>query len=242
MSPWYDSDDWKSQISNVFFDPWRAKSSHRAGETQILTLESHTRVNRNECPCGKHFLTTPANTSILSLGLKNQNFKFVTLTRAPGQPVALLFPVFLLLFVAVCPCSLPPFPPPACVCKTPQDRAIEFDDMFCYAKLFCAIMCSPDMFPHHFEPFWMITYSPDVSFHTSSGLCASLDLGWYKWGLDLTIQLGHWEIAGYLSPSISFERSIALCWKILPHKGRVCVCNVWIDVKLPSFCFPLLPS
>ena len=24
-----------------FFDPWRAKSSHRAGETQIFTLESH---------------------------------------------------------------------------------------------------------------------------------------------------------------------------------------------------------
>ena len=25
----------------MFFDPWRAKSSHRAGETQIFTLESH---------------------------------------------------------------------------------------------------------------------------------------------------------------------------------------------------------
>jgi hypothetical protein len=52
---------------------------------------SHTPANRNECPCCKHFLTTPANTSILSLSLKNQNFKFVTLTRAPSQPVALFY-------------------------------------------------------------------------------------------------------------------------------------------------------
>ena len=41
MPPWYDSDYWKSKISNVFFDPARAKSSHCAGETQIFTLESH---------------------------------------------------------------------------------------------------------------------------------------------------------------------------------------------------------
>ena len=54
-----------------------------------FSLLSHTPANRNECPCCKHFLTTPANTSILSLSLKNQNFKFVTLTRAPSQPVAL---------------------------------------------------------------------------------------------------------------------------------------------------------
>ena len=53
-----------------------------------FSLLSHTPANRNECPCCKHFLTTPANTSILSLSLKNQNFKFVTLTRAPSQPVA----------------------------------------------------------------------------------------------------------------------------------------------------------
>ena len=51
-------------------------------------LLSHTPANRNECPCCKHFLTTPANISILSLTLKNQNFKFVTLIRAPSQPVA----------------------------------------------------------------------------------------------------------------------------------------------------------
>ena len=56
-----------------------------------FSLLSYTPANRNECPCCKHFLATPANTSILSLGLKNQNFKFVTLTRAPSQPVALFF-------------------------------------------------------------------------------------------------------------------------------------------------------
>ena len=32
-----------------------------------FSLLSHTPANRNECPCCKHFLTTPANTSILSL-------------------------------------------------------------------------------------------------------------------------------------------------------------------------------
>ena len=29
------------RFQTFFFDPWRAKSSHRAGETQISTLESH---------------------------------------------------------------------------------------------------------------------------------------------------------------------------------------------------------
>ena len=50
---------------------------------------SHTPANRNECPYCKHFLTSPTDTSILSLGLKNHNFKFITLTRAASQPVAL---------------------------------------------------------------------------------------------------------------------------------------------------------
>ena len=36
-----------------------------------------------------HCLTSPTNTSILSLSLENPNFKFVTLTRAASQPVAL---------------------------------------------------------------------------------------------------------------------------------------------------------
>ena len=56
-----------------------------------FSLLSHTPANRTECPCCKHFWTTPANTSILPLSLKTQNFKFVTLTRAPSQPVALFF-------------------------------------------------------------------------------------------------------------------------------------------------------
>ena len=90
MSPWFDSDDGIIIDFQRFFDPWRAKSSHRGGECKFSHL-SHTPANRKECPCCKHFLTTHANTSILSLILKNQNFKFVTLTRAPSQLVALFF-------------------------------------------------------------------------------------------------------------------------------------------------------
>jgi len=52
---------------------------------------SHSPANRNECSYCKHILTSPANTSTLSLSLKNHNFKFVTLTRAASQPVALFF-------------------------------------------------------------------------------------------------------------------------------------------------------
>ena len=94
MPPWYDSDGWKSKISNVFFDPWREKSSHCTGKTHIFTLESHA-CQSKWMSMLQTFLTTPANTSILSLALKNQNFKFVTLTRAPSQPVALfiIFPI-----------------------------------------------------------------------------------------------------------------------------------------------------
>ena len=91
MLPWYDSDDWKSKISNVFF--WTLEEQNRvtAQARRKFSLLSHTPANRNECPCCKQFLTTPANTSILSLSLKKQNFKFVTLTRAPSQPVAFFF-------------------------------------------------------------------------------------------------------------------------------------------------------
>ena len=64
---------------------------------RTFSLLSHTPANRNKCPCCKHFLTIPANTSILSLSLKNQNFKFVALTRVPSQPVALCFPISYLL-------------------------------------------------------------------------------------------------------------------------------------------------
>ena len=88
MPPWYDSDDWKSQISNVFF--WTLEEQNRATvqAKRKFSLLSHTPANRNECPFCKHFLATPANTRILSFTLKNQNFKFVILTRAPSQPVA----------------------------------------------------------------------------------------------------------------------------------------------------------
>ena len=62
---------------------------------RTFSLLSRMPANRNECPCCKDLLTTPANTSILSLTLKNQNFKFVTLTRAPSQPAALFFGISL---------------------------------------------------------------------------------------------------------------------------------------------------
>ena len=82
-------DDSKSQNSNVFFSTLEEKNQVTAQAKFKFSLLSHTPANRNECPCCTHFLTTPANTSIFSLTLKNDNFKFVTLTRAPSQPVAL---------------------------------------------------------------------------------------------------------------------------------------------------------
>ena len=72
----------------MFFLTLEEQNRVTAQAKRTFSLLSHTPANRNECPCCKHFLTTPANTSILSLSLKNQNFKFVTLTRAPSQPVA----------------------------------------------------------------------------------------------------------------------------------------------------------
>ena len=77
-------------IANVFLT-LEEQNRVTAQAKRKFSLLSYTPANRNECPCCKHFLTTPANTSILSLSLKNQNFKFVTLTRAPSQPVALFF-------------------------------------------------------------------------------------------------------------------------------------------------------
>ena len=73
----------------MFFLALEEQNRVTAQAKRKFSLLSHTPANRNECPCCKHFLTTPANTSILSLSLKNQNFKFVTLSRAPSQPVAL---------------------------------------------------------------------------------------------------------------------------------------------------------
>ena len=75
----------------MFFLTLEEQNRVTAQAKRKFSLLSYTPPNRNECPCCKHFLTTPANTSILSLSLKNQNFKFVTLTRAPSQPVALFF-------------------------------------------------------------------------------------------------------------------------------------------------------
>ena len=73
-----------------FFSTLEEQNRVTAQAKRKISLLSHTPANRNECPCCKNFLTTPANTSIiLSLSLKNKNFKFVTLTRAPSQPVAL---------------------------------------------------------------------------------------------------------------------------------------------------------
>ena len=88
MSAWYDWDDWKSKMSNVFFLALEEQNrSTTQAKCKFLHL-SHTPANRNECPYCKHFLTSPANTSMLSLSLKHHNFKFITLTRAASQPVA----------------------------------------------------------------------------------------------------------------------------------------------------------
>ena len=73
----------------MFFLTLEEQNRVNAQAKRKFSLLSHTPASRNECRCCKHFLTTPANTSILSLiSLKNQNFKSVTLTRAPSQPVA----------------------------------------------------------------------------------------------------------------------------------------------------------
>ena len=59
---------------------------------------------------------------------------------------------------------------------------------------------------------------------TSSDSRFSRIIGQYWWKTShKQTQIRRWEIAECVSPSISFERSIALCWKILPRKGPVCV-------------------
>jgi len=69
------------------FFPFEEQNRITAQAKRKVSFLSHTPANRNECRCGKHFLTIPARISVLSL----QNFKFVTLIRAPSQPVALFF-------------------------------------------------------------------------------------------------------------------------------------------------------
>ena len=74
-------------LTCLFFALEEQNRSTAQAKRKFLHL-SHTPANRNECPYCKHFLTSPANTSMLSLSLKNHNFKFVALTRAASQPVA----------------------------------------------------------------------------------------------------------------------------------------------------------
>jgi hypothetical protein len=87
---------WMTQNHKIlmFFFTLEEKNRVTAQAKFKFSPLSHTPANRNECPCCTHFLTTPANTSIFSLTLKNDNFKFVTLTRAPSHPVALFYIVF----------------------------------------------------------------------------------------------------------------------------------------------------
>ena len=60
---------------------------------------------------------------------------------------------------------------------------------------------------------------------TSSDSRFSRIIGQYWWKTShKQTQIRRWEIAECVSPSISFERSIALCWKLLPRRGPVCVC------------------
>jgi hypothetical protein len=71
-----------------FFLPLKSKINSPRSRNAFFHL-SYTPANRNECPYCKHLLANPTNTSIVSLSLKNHNFKLVTLTRAASQPVAL---------------------------------------------------------------------------------------------------------------------------------------------------------
>ena len=77
------------EISHVFFIEEQNRFTAQP-KRNFLRL-SHTHANRNEYPYCRHALTSPTNTNILSLSLKNHNFKFVAFTRAASQPVA-LFP------------------------------------------------------------------------------------------------------------------------------------------------------
>ena len=54
----------------VFFLTLEEQSRVTAQAKRKFSLLSHTPATRNKCPFCKHFLTTPANTSILSLTLK----------------------------------------------------------------------------------------------------------------------------------------------------------------------------
>ena len=70
----------------MFFLALEEQNRFTAQPKRTLLHLSHTPANRNECPYCKHFLTSPTNTSILSLSLKNHNFKFVTLKKGRWLP------------------------------------------------------------------------------------------------------------------------------------------------------------
>ena len=53
-----------------FFLTLEEQNRVTAQATREFSLLSHTPANRNECPCCKHFLTTPANTRIFFLPSK----------------------------------------------------------------------------------------------------------------------------------------------------------------------------
>ena len=61
-----------------FSNPWRAKSIHCAGETQILTLESHACQSKWMSMLQTLFHKSHKYQLILFLSLKNHNFKFIT--------------------------------------------------------------------------------------------------------------------------------------------------------------------
>ena len=74
MDGWmFASDDWKSWFLMFFFNLEEQNRFTVQAERKFWHL-SHTPANRNECPYCKHFWTSPTNTSILSLSLKNHNF------------------------------------------------------------------------------------------------------------------------------------------------------------------------
>ena len=91
--------------------------------------------------------------------------------KGAGSTGCLAFPCFP---VVVCGClSLfpPSFPPPACVCVKPH-RTEQLSLMTCFVtQNFFGRSCVHQICFHTISNlFWMITYSPDVSFHTSSDL------------------------------------------------------------------------
>ena len=85
---WVES--WKCWMPNLFFSTRRAKLAHRAGETHFFDLESHA-CQSKWMSLLQSFLNVSHKYQRFSLNLQLFFFKFVTLTRAGSQPVALFF-------------------------------------------------------------------------------------------------------------------------------------------------------